>query len=350
MIETPFKTHGGALDAAIERYGGSRADWLDLSTGINPAPPPVPDLLPDTWSRLPERAAEQRLANAARSAYGAPAKAGIAIAPGTQALISLLPYLFEPRTVAILDPTYSEHGRAFAAAGHTPCSFSHLAAIADAATIVVVVNPNNPDGKRFARRDLLDLADRLARRGGLLVVDEAFTDPEPGLSVAQETGRDGLLVLRSFGKFFGLAGLRLGFALTTPALAASLAARLGSWAVSGPALAIGTAFLEDRALIARVRVALGIQTDTLFGVLARVGLDVVGQTQLFATVHHPFAHALHGALCRRHILTRPFGYAPEWLRFGNPGEAHQALRLERALVESFAETRQARDDPARQSS
>ncbi len=329
--------HGGALDAAITRHGGARADWLDLSTGINPTPPRLPELDPALWQRLPEAGLERDALAAARRCYGAPDSAGIVAAPGTQALIAALPHLFAPMDVAILAPTYSEHALTFAAAGHRVTRFERLEAVLSAARIVVVVNPNNPDGRVFEPAELLALADRLAPRDGLLVVDEAFADVDASRSLASSTGRDGLLVYRSFGKFFGLAGLRLGFALTTPALATQLGQRLGTWAVSGPALAIGAALLGDDALVAETRAGILRQQRRLRTTLGAVGLPLVGGTGLFATVTHPDAHGLFAALCRRRILTRPFQTPADWLRFGNPEDGAEAARLETALRAALAE-------------
>ncbi|RFC63053.1 threonine-phosphate decarboxylase [Fulvimarina endophytica] len=335
--EPVFARHGGALDAAIARYGGRREDWLDLSTGINPRPAPLPDLSMEAWTRLPERGMEERLREAARRAYGAGKEAGIVAAPGSQAIISNLPFLFAPTSVAVLDPSYREHSAAFAAAGHDVRSFHGLADIPTDARIVVVVNPNNPDGRRFAPRELLALRERLASRGGLLIVDEAFADAEPDLSLASQAGCEGLLVHRSFGKFYGLAGLRLGFALTTRTLAARLAERLGPWAVSGPALSIGASFLEDAPLGARLRASVIDQGERRDGVFARLNIPILGRTALFATIRHGQAGRLHDALCRRLILTRPFDYAPDWLRIGNPPGRGEAERLEEALAEALAE-------------
>ena len=337
----PARQHGGALDAAIRRFGGSRAGWLDLSTGINPSPPPLPDLDPALFRRLPEAAHETEMLAAARRFYGAPDEAGIVAAPGSQALISALPHLLRDasvaQTVAILEPTYGEHRAGFAAAGHRVVGIRDPGELPDAATIAVVVNPNNPDGRVFSRADLLALAERSAQRGGLVIVDEAFADADPSQSLAGDTGRPGLLVHRSFGKFFGLAGIRLGFALTDRSLAASLQSRLGAWAVSGPALAIGAAWLADDDLCADLRASIAAQAVLRQEALAPARLSTVGATALFATVAHPEAGALFEALGRRHILTRPFAGSPTWLRFGNPADAEAAGRLSEALGAALAE-------------
>ena len=346
------RRHGGALDAAIVQFGGCRSAWLDLSTGINPAPPPLPTLDPALFMRLPEAALEAETCAAARCRYGAPVEAEIVTAPGTQALISALPQLLARANaggiggdvVAIVEPTYGEHRAAFAAAGYEVVGVNSLAEMPDTVTIAVVVNPNNPDGRVFAHSDLCALADKLAARGGLLIVDEAFADVDPSHSLAGETGRSGLLVHRSFGKFFGLAGLRLGFALTDPMLGRALRERLGAWAVSGPALAIGAAWLADEGLCADIRASIAQQAVLRDACLDHAGLSPVGATALFATVAHPQAGDLFDALAARHILTRPFAYAPTWLRFGNPRDAVEAARLTQALREVLGD---AEDEIAR---
>jgi len=354
--------HGGALDAAIARYGGARADWLDLSTGINPAPPPLPPLDPALWTRLPERALEERARGALRRFTGAGAGAGIALAPGTQSLIALLPHLLPPGPAAVLFPSYEEHGRALAQAGHHVTRFADLGDIPPEARLVTLVSPNNPDGRRFDPASVLALADRLAGQGGLLVLDEAFADAEPGAglasaagrpgllvldeafadaepgaSLASAAGRPGLLVLRSFGKFFGLAGLRFGAALGEPALTRRIEARFGPWAVSGPALAIAAAQMEDEAGVAALREGIARRAALTRQALAAAGLAPVGGTALFSLLSVPDAAKLFEGLARRHILTRPFAYRPDWLRLGTVRDEGEAERLKQALRAALAE-------------
>jgi len=335
--DAPALRHGGALDAAIARHGGRREDWLDLSTGINPVAAELPDFPPDAFSRLPESSLERAALDAARRAYGAPAAAGIVAAPGSQALISLLPFLLPPTEIAIVEPTFAEHRRVFTAAGHEVAGIDRPEDIVDTVKIAVVVNPNNPDGRVFSRAELFELHERMAARGGLLVVDEAFMDVTPEISLAAETGRPGLLIHRSFGKFFGLAGLRLGFALTTPDLARRLSKRLGPWAVSGPALLCAEALLGDDAAIRATRQRIRRQAEMLFEAVLDRRTPLVGRTALFATICHERAGGLFEALCRRRILTRPFAERPDWLRIGNPAGPDDAARLRAALAEALDE-------------
>ncbi|NDW05792.1 threonine-phosphate decarboxylase CobD [Jiella pacifica] len=339
MTEDGAYVHGGGLDAAIARFGGSRADWLDLSTGINPSPVALPELDPEVWARLPDAGLQARCIEEARGAYGAPEEAGIVAAPGSQALISLLPFLLPRGEVAILEPTYGEHRASFEAGGHRVSGVETIADLTDGAQVVVVVNPNNPDGRRTERPALVALLGEMRRRGGLLVVDEAFADAASDLSIADMAGEPGLLIHRSFGKFYGLAGVRLGFALTTPALAGNLARRLGPWAVSGPALAIGAAVLSSETVRERIAGEVQAQAQLRNRVLAEARFNLVGETPLFATVETSGAGAVFEALCRRQILTRPFAYRPNWLRFGNPKDETEAARLAGALADTARERR-----------
>jgi len=316
--------HGGDLDAARAAFPGAPEPWLDLSTGINPWPYPVPPIPAEAWTRLPGRGAEAALLAAAAGCYGAPSTAHVAAAPGSQALIQVLPRLRAPGRVAVLGPTYAEHARGWAAAGHAVAEVRRLEE-AGGADVVVIVNPNNPDGRVVPAAVLLDLAGRQAARGGWLVVDEAFADTMPEVSVAGEVDRPGLVVLRSFGKFFGLAGVRLGFALARPDLADAVRRGVGPWAVSGPALAIGAVALADRAWIADMRQRLVAETSALDAHLQRMDLSVSGGTPLFRLVTHDRAQDYHRAFGRAGILVRRFPEHPEWLRLGlPPGEAARA--------------------------
>lgn len=327
--------HGGDPETDARRTGIAAADWLDLSTGINPwpyAPGPIPEAV---LARLPARAELVGLEAAARAAYGVPAPAGVVAAPGTQSLIQILPRLRSRAGVAVVGPTYGEHAACWRAAGHAVRETDRLEP--DGAEVVVVVNPNNPDGRRHEPTELLEVAGRLAGRGGLLVVDEAFADTDPALSVAPEAGAPGLVVLRSFGKFYGLAGLRLGFALAEPALTARLAKALGPWAVPGPAIWAGTQALRDAAWAEATRARLEREARVLDLALERHGLPVVGGTALFRLARHADAFRLHEALARRGIWVRRFDHAPEWLRFGLPGGEPACGRLDEALAAALLE-------------
>jgi cobalamin biosynthetic protein CobC len=326
--EAPIR-HGGDLGAARLLFPGAPEPFIDLSTGINPYPYPIPPLAPDLFTRLPDRAALDALAAIAAQAYGAPSAAHVVPAPGTQILLSMVAALAPPGRAAVLGPTYAEHIRAAARAGHRVAEVGDVTRFHDV-DLAVVVNPNNPDGRMVPRAALLACAGDLP---GLLVVDEAFMDVSPGgQSLAPDVGSGHIVVLRSFGKFFGLAGLRLGFAVASPALAARLRAGLGPWAVAGPALAVGTAALQDQSWAVMTRARLAQAALRLDQVLIGAGLQVAGGTSLFRLAHTPAAHALFHHLGQAGILVRGFADHPTWLRFGLPATEPDWLRLAAALA------------------
>lgn len=323
------RDHGGGLARAEARFGRPKERWLDLSTGINPWPIRVPAPSPDAWTRLPDRDALDGLLAAAGRYFGAEPAAVVA-APGSQALIQAVPRLMPRGRAAILGLTYAEHARCWSLAGHDVAVCETLDEAADAAC-VIVTNPNNPDGRQVDPDRLLALSERQAARGGLLVVDEAFADVAPTISVASAAGRPGLCVLRSFGKFFGLAGLRLGFALGPPGLVSALEDHLGPWAVAGPALEVGATALTDSDWIGETRSRLASAARDLDGLLGAHGLENVGGTDLYRLTRTAHAAALFEHLGRAGILVRPFEPRPDWLRFGLPPDAAGVARLRDAL-------------------
>ena len=332
--------HGGNITLAKARYGGETEDWLDLSTGINPhawGGGHYDDLIVENdWMRLPDTASGEALIAAARTAYEAPQALTIAAAPGTQAALSVLARLAPEGDAAIVSPTYSGHLDAWHAAGR---SLRTVACLEDAAraSTVILVNPNNPDGRLVAPETLLQFARDLGARGGLLIVDEAFADATPEASLLPLLDTEPVAVLRSFGKFFGLAGLRLGFVVAQTPFGKAIEANLGSWAVSGPALAIGTAALRDLDWQKAMRERLACERDALDDVLRAHGLEVLGGTSLFRLVRNDDAAALHAALARRHIWTRRFQEHPTWLRIGLPGAPSARDRLAESLAATLAE-------------
>lgn len=325
------REHGGGLDRAAAHYGIARERWVDLSTGINPAAYPLPVLPPALWQLLPDAALLDRLRAAAASCYGVPEQARVVPGPGSQALIQWLPRIEEASRVAVVGPTYNEHAPAWAAAGHAVEEVRGIEAIPDEAGIVVIVNPNNPDGRVTDPRHLLELT-----RRRLVVVDEAFADLVPDISVARWADRPNLVVLRSFGKFFGLAGLRLGFALTEQRRALALEAALGPWPVSGPAAAIGAVALADHAWVAATRMDLAIAASRLDTLAASNRLAIIGGTPLFRLLAHPEAQDLFERLAGAAILVRRFAAYPEWLRLGLPGSESAWDRLAAALADWHA--------------
>ncbi|MDO8605365.1 MAG: threonine-phosphate decarboxylase CobD [Phaeospirillum sp.] len=321
--------HGGDLAGAEARWGRPAQGWLDLSTGINPWPYPVPEIPAAVWHRLPGGAEERDLLAAAARCWRVPSPGVVVAASGSQPLIQAAPRLLPPGRVAVVGPTYGEHARAWTAAGHEVTLVGDPAG-AEGCDAVVVVNPNNPDGRVIAPERLLDIAGSMAGRGGLLVVDEAFAETRPDLSLAGRP-RPGLVVLRSFGKFYGLAGLRLGFAVAMPDLAGRLAAMMGPWAVSGPALMIGAKALADDGWAVATRMRLAEAAAALAAALVRGGVEIAGGGSLFQLGRHGEAAALYRRLGQAGILVRAFADRPELLRFGLPPDEAGLARLERAL-------------------
>ncbi|KQW28634.1 threonine-phosphate decarboxylase [Rhizobium sp. Root274] len=320
--------HGGGLAAAAELYGGRIEDWLDLSTGINPCPPPLPEISPRAWHRLPDQEREQAARDAARHYYRSGHRLPLPV-PGTQSVIQLLPRLVRPGArVAILSPTYGEYARAFQQAGLAVDQIADLDAITRNHGLVVVVNPNNPDARAFSPERLTLLAEEVGRNGGLLVIDEAFGDVLPQLSMAG-SAHPSVIIFRSFGKFFGLAGIRLGFVIADERITSQFAEWLGPWAVSGPALEIAADLLSSN--VEPIRGKIAERCHALHAVLRDAGLEIRGEAGLLTLVEDQRAGDLHTHLCRHHILTRKFDYRGDWLRFGLSPDQDGDRRLAEAL-------------------
>jgi len=365
---TTVIAHGGNLRRAIAQYGGQAGEWMDLSTGINPHAYPAPPIAPDAWHRLPEP--DTGLIDAACAYYGAPMLLPVA---GTQAAIQALPRLRTHSRVAVVSPTYAEHALRWREAGHAVTEFepADVDVHVDHCDVLVVCNPNNPTGNRVAPDLLLAWADKLAARGGWLVVDEAFGDMEPALSVAAHCQQPGLIVLRSLGKFFGLAGLRLGFVGAEPKLLERLSALLGPWSISGPAQQVGCAALADRAWQQTMRLRLATDGARLRALLARhvavTSASIEGISDCSTLVANAFDSdmpvsstsgvnasatntpatygtdlfqwwpaaaptALHEHLARQRIWVRLFPDAARGLRVGLPAAESDWARLDLALA------------------
>ena len=324
--------HGGSLGRAGALFPHAPLPFVELSTGINPHSYPLFDVPATALSRLPESERLWELAEIAAAAYGAPSAANVVAAPGTQILLPRVASLVRPGRALVLGPTYAEHARAAAIAGHAVAEVNDFEALADA-DLAVLVNPNNPDGRVIERDRLLDLAGRLRAKGGLLVVDEAFMDVGPREeSLAGDVAGGGIVVLRSFGKFFGLAGVRLGFALSDTLTAERLEAQLGPWAVAGPALEYGIRALADSDWQDDMRQRLADDAERLDALLGRFGISVAGGTTLFRYLSFPGASTLFSALGERGVLVRHFALRPNVLRVGLPGSEGEWQRLEEALA------------------
>jgi cobalamin biosynthetic protein CobC len=323
--------HGGKLLQASAHYGIPVRDWLDLSTGINPIGWPVDHIPAETWRRLPET--EDGLLEAACAYYGTTHILPVA---GSQPAIQTLPVMRSPAKVGILAPSYNEHARAWKRAGHQliPLAASEIEHAVTQVDVLVLCNPNNPTGERFSSEQLLTWQASLSARGGWLVVDEAFADGTPENTLASHCGRPGLIVLRSLGKFFGLAGARVGFVLAWPELLRQLEDELGPWAIAGASRWVARQALQDTVWQKETRYRLEQDAQRLRDLLVSFGWCPHGSTMLFQWVNTDQALWLHEQLAQRAILTRLF-HEPLSIRFGLPGAEQEWARLTDAL-EQFA--------------
>lgn len=312
--------HGGGVEAARAHFGGE--DWIDLSTGINPHPWPVTKALAIDWQRLPEPHQLAALEAAAAGYFGADPRHVCAV-PGTEIGLRLAGQLIDGGA-HYAAPAYRTHGEMVANARATTLDAAGTGTL-------ILANPNNPDGRALAPAQLRDLLDR-RDPGAWLLLDEAFADTDPALSIAGEiddTRR--LMIFRSFGKFFGLAGVRLGFVLGPTPMLDAIRARVGAWPVSAAAISIGTAAYRDHGWIETMRERLWDDAAALDALLAGAGHAATGTSPLFRLVEVPSGMALFEQLARHAILTRPFAEQPHWLRIGLPSSSEVFARLETAL-------------------
>jgi cobalamin biosynthesis protein CobC len=308
--------HGGQTVAAAQLYPAAPRPWLDLSTGISPWAYPVPNITPQLWQDLPAREALTELEAAAADAFGGAGADQIAAVPGSDIAIRLLARIVQAEHVTIAGHSYSGYRAAWPTAEVLP--FDE----AQNADLMICANPNNPDGAVIEARFL-------QRMRNLRIVDEAFADAMPQVSMLPHRG--GAIVLRSFGKFFGLAGVRLGFVIADRPLIRSLRSLLGDWPISGPAITIGTAAYRDGAWQVQQRQRLAQGSARLAALLLELGLQDAGGTANFRLCHTPHAPGLFAHLCRAGILVRAFIDRPENLRLGIPGAETDWARLDAAL-------------------
>lgn len=312
----PLLHHGGRIAVAAERFPTAEKPWLDLSTGISPWAYPVGEIEPSAWQNLPSDETLAELETAAAISFGGVSSDQIVAVPGTDFAIRLLVTLLPAVRVGIVGPTYGGYQSAWP--GAKTVSFAK----ARGADLLVCANPNNPDGAMIPKA-------QLQRLRNLRIVDEAFADAMPAQSLLPH--RNGAIVLRSFGKFFGLAGVRLGFVIADRPFAKKLRAMLGDWPISGPAIAIGTRAYRDTDWQNSHRDRLITASNHLVSLLTDSGLIIVGGTPLFQLARHPGAPSLFIHLAQAGILVRPFAEQPEWLRFGIPGTEVDFNRLSAAL-------------------
>lgn len=319
--------HGGQIRAAAARYGIAVEDWLDLSTGINPTPFVPPEIPLAAWARLPQE--QDGLEDAAARYYGTPDLLPVS---GSQAAIQQLPRLRGRCRVGVLHPGYAEHAYAWRSAGHEveELRANEITAQLGNLDVLALIQPNNPTGEVFTHTQLQQWHSQLVTRNGWLIVDEAFIEASPQSSFAPPQMPQGLIVLRSLGKFFGLAGARVGFVLAHAELLARLRALLGPWIVAGPSRYVAQAALLDSAWQAAARERLLRGGVRLAQLLSEAGLPPAGGCGLFQWVPTEQAEAIHRQLAQRGIFTRLFTQ-PRSVRFGLPGSAAEWGRLGEAL-------------------
>lgn len=336
MANAPaWLVHGGRVSAARAAFPDAPLPWVDLSTALNPRSYPIAPIPAEDWAALPDEEAFEGLRSAAALAFAAP-PGSVHPLPGTEAGIRLLASLDVPQPVRVVSPCYGSYRDAWPAA--EPIRYDETAGVV--AGTVVLANPNNPDGICRSPAELLDLGDRLAARGGFLVVDEAFADVAPQASLCPHLAeRPHLAVLRSFGKFFGLGGVRLGFLLNAGPVGTGVRHRLGAWPVSTGAIRWGTQAYRDDHWMGNARRELAASALRMDRLLRDQGLDASGECPLFRLVESPHCDSLFPALARRGILTRPFSYEPNWLRLGLPGDEQAWNRFGAALAAAMEEIR-----------
>ncbi|GGX80660.1 threonine-phosphate decarboxylase CobD [Vogesella alkaliphila] len=328
-MNTLKPVHGGNLHAAIATYGGEPAGWIDLSAALNPRPYPVPAVPSALWHTLPQP--DAAFLAAACTYYGA---ANLLPVAGSQAAIQALPRLRPPGSVAVAHPSYGEHGWRWARHGHAVSRHAHadLGAQAGHVDVLILCNPDNPSGHAYPAASVLRWAQQQAARGGWLLVDEAFADVCPELSVTAHAGQlPGLIVLRSPGKFFGLAGLRLGFVAAEAAILQRLDEELGPWTIPGAVQHLATAALRDSPWQQQARANLAARRARLAALLAANALPHAG-CDLFAGGEYAPAAALQRHLATQHIWCRLFTEPQPRFRLGLPAEEPHWQRLAAALA------------------
>jgi cobalamin biosynthetic protein CobC len=338
---SPFHWHGGALTEATRHFGDpGPGGWMDLSTGIAPISYPLGSIAPDAWTSLPDRGARDAFAAAVRGAHALPTEAAVLPLAGEQAALQWLPLcgVVAKGPVVVPDPGYGGHGEAWEAAGYPVERRADPLDRVGQAPVLVVINPNNPDGRTWAPSRLLEAAQAQAAMGGLLIVDEAFGEVAPDLTLCGKAGTPGLVILRSLGKFFGLPGVRFGWATGPSDLLATLDRRMGPWSVSGPALDIAARAEADVTWRAAQVRRLKRRAATLERILRAAGFALVGGTDLFKLVEVPAVPGIEArarwwmdGLAREGILTRPFIERAGWLRLGLPPDRAGEARLRKAL-------------------
>lgn len=322
--------HGGASDLIEDLFPHAPKPWVDLSTGINPHPYPFSHPEQSSAWHLPTRLQMDECRLAMANAINS-SEESMLLAPGSELLIRLMPTVLKARHVAVVKDSYADHHRVWSRSGAQVVAVPDPVELASECDVVVVCNPNNPDGRIWNRNTLRAAYQTLASRGGCLIIDEAYADLDLSLSLAEDAGTEGLVILRSLGKFYGLAGIRLGALLGPPEIRAAMEERLGVWPVPGPTLQIAVQAYRDTGWQADTRRILSSKRATLDAQLDDTELTVLGGTDLFRFVHTPNASRVWESLAQQGIYTRMFDWSETCLRIGLPAGAEQSRRLTHSL-------------------
>ncbi len=335
--------HGGNLEQACKEYGGTLENWLDMSTGISPWHYPTPEIPSSVWQQLPSNS--QRLIEAASQFYQAPVHE-IAPGAGSQPLIRLIPQFIESSTVALPSLGYQEHAYAWQLAGHQPVFYrntTELLALVENNNVdhAVLINPNNPTGEITPPNTIKSLACNI---NGHLIIDEAFFEciesQHPNSLSAISHSHPNITVLRSLGKFFGLAGLRVGFAIGRNELVTQLRRFTQPWPISSAGELIAISALQDSAWHtkqrARIRTHSLVFEHLVSKLAANVGITHTTHTGLFHTLFGAPDNInwLHHALAKQNIWTRRNNSTdPQaWLRLSLPADTDQFIERTQDLA------------------
>ncbi|MGR6872271.1 threonine-phosphate decarboxylase CobD [Pseudomonas sp. HK3] len=335
--------HGGQLETYAKHYDIANNQWLDLSTGINPKGYPQPKIPDSVFRDLPNE--DDGLQQAACKYYGSD---DVLMVPGSSWAIQCLPTVlqqYDAQITKVLLPTigYSEHERAWRAS-NVEVVFYHYAptnAQLQDCDVCVLINPNNPSSHLLSSEVVSDMAHQLNTHSGWLMVDEAFIDTQPQNSVIQNQ-LDNVIVLRSLGKFFGLAGLRVGAIIANDNLLKKCSELLPPWALNNPARFIAKQALQDNEWINQTTLTLMQQSNNLaslcentFLVKIKSALKIV-KTDFFVTLIFDAKHdafKCHHTLCEQGIYTRLLDNK-SGIRIGLPNNTDENWqRLEHAFMQ-----------------
>lgn len=308
--------HGGRLNRAVKKFNIPIENWIDLSTGINPNHWPIPNIPDKCFTRLPED--DDGLVEAARKYYQADNLLPVA---GSQSVIQLLPLLREKSKVAVPDIGYAEHAHQWQTAGHEIIFYktSNLDNIVNDVDVLIIINPNNPTGEIVTQKQLLAWHKILQSKQGWLIVDEAFADAEEIPSIVNMSHQSGLIVLRSIGKFFGMAGVRSGFVFAEKNLLKEINEKLGPWVLTGVSRYVTTMALLDNEWILNSKQALNQTSDSMHDLILGCSGVTPSGTKLFKTIVHVQAEEIFELFAMQGVLVRLLDNK-KGIRFGMPGD------------------------------